>query len=224
MLVKTNVAYTALFGNYEELKTPKVITDGWQYKCYTDQDLKSDVWEIIKVDIKDFAPQLMARYYKIMEWVDWERSFWVDASFVIDTDLSLWWDKNFKKGLSAPGHPLRNCVYNECLDCIIAQRGNKEQVQAQMKEYEDLGVPKGNGVIQSGILMRENTQPVIDLCEAWFKELSTRSMRDQIAFCKVELDFKEVVHKYQFDYRQGKDFIYHLHYQNRGGAHIPMSK
>lgn len=219
----SRVIYTCLFSNYEEVKEPKIVTHGWKYILFTDQNLVSNGWEVRKVDLNGFDPQLMARYYKIMEWVDWKESMWIDGSFVIDTDLNIWWDKNFKKGFAAPGHPLRNCVYNECLDCIIAKRGNKEQVQAQMEEYKELGVPAGNGLIQSGILMRENTPEVIKLCEAWYRELSTHSIRDQIAFCKVSLG-SDVVHTYQFDYRQGKDFIYHHHFINRGGAHIPMSK
>lgn len=208
------VIYTALFGNYEELKEPTVITPGWKYICYTDQDISSNTWEVVKVDLKGFEPQLMARYYKIMEWVDWEYSIWIDASFIIDTDLNVWWDTYFKGGLTAPAHPLRNCVYNECLDCIIAQRGNKEQIQAQMAEYKELGIPAGNGVIQSGLLMRHNLPQVIKLCEDWYKEVSTHSIRDQIAFCKVSLGCA-FVHTYRWDYRQGKDFIYKHHYNRR---------
>ena len=209
------VIYTALFSNYEELKEPKVITPGWKYICYTDQELYSDVWEIKKVELNGFEPQLYARYYKIIKWTDWEQSIWIDASFIIDTDLNLWWDKYFKGGLTAPGHPLRNCVYVECLDCIIAQRGNKEQVQAQMAEYKKLGIPEGQGVIQSGLLMRENTPEIIKLCEDWFNEVRTHSMRDQIAFCKVSIPFKEFVNTYRWDYRQGEDFIYMKHFAKR---------
>ena len=157
-----------------------------------------------------------------MEWVDFEHSIWIDSSFVIDTDLNEWWQKYFKGGLCAASHPLRNCVYNECLDCIIAQRGNKEQVQAQMAEYRTLKIPANNGLIQSGILLRENSDEVIKLCEAWWKELSTHSIRDQIAFCKVSLGC-DFVHQYRWDYRQGKDFVYHHHYQRRGGKHVKMA-
>jgi hypothetical protein len=209
------VCYTALFGNYENLKEPIFTTPGWKYICYTDQDLSSNVWEIKKVSLNGFNPQLLARYFKIMEWVDWEQSIWIDASFVIATDLNLWWEKHFKGGLTVPAHPLRNCVYVECLDCIISKRGNKEQVQAQMAEYRTLQIPERNGIIQSGLLMRENTPEVIKLCEAWYREVSTHSVRDQIAFAKVSIPFKEIVHLYNWDYRQERDFIYKKHYHLR---------
>jgi len=207
------VCYTALFSNYEELKEPRVITPGWKYICFTDQELKSNVWEIRKVELID-TPQRMARFYKMTRFSEWEKSIWIDASFVIDTDLNLWWEKYFDKGFSAPKHPLRNCVYVECMDCIISKRGNKEEVHAQMEEYKKLGIPARNGIIQSGLLMRENKPEVIELCENWWQELKTRSMRDQIAFARVSLN-SEVVHTYQWDYRREKDFIYKKHYRQR---------
>lgn len=217
------VCYSALFGDYEELKEPKVITSGWQYILFTDQPVTSGVWEIRQVTgVKEFGAQLLARYYKIMEWLDWEQSIWIDSSFVIDTDLNDWWARYFKGGLCAASHPLRSCVYEECLDCIISQRGDKVQVQKQMAEYKLLKVPAKNGLIQSGILLRENTPEVIELCERWWKELESHSTRDQIAFCKVSVGC-DFVHQYPWDYRQRKDFLYHKHYANRGGANIKMT-
>jgi hypothetical protein len=207
------VIYTALFSAYEELKEPRVITPGWKYVCFTDQELKSDIWEIRKVGLTD-TPQRMARYYKLTKFTEWEKSIWVDASFIIATDLNEWWAKYFSKGFSAPKHPLRNCVFVEALDCIISKRGNKEEVQAQMEEYKKIGIPAKNGVIQSGLLMRENKPEVIKLCEDWWEELKSRSIRDQISFAKVSLN-SPVVHTYVWDYRRERDFIYKHHYNRR---------
>lgn len=215
------VIYTALFSQYEELKEPRIITPGWKYICYTDQPLISKTWEIVKVDLNGTNPQLLARYYKIMEWVDWEKSIWVDASFVIDTNLDDWWSTYFKAGLSAPRHPWRQCVYEEILACIIGLRGDKAKIQEQDKQYKAEGVPKNQGIIASGLLMRENTERVIELCEAWWKELVKHSIRDQVAFAKVSLNFKDVLHTYDWDYRKEKDFIYMHHYQQRYGNRMP---
>ncbi len=210
------VCYTALFGNYEELKDPTVITPGWRYICYTDQPLTSKVWEIIQIKIPaEFSPQLFARYFKIMEFVDFERSFWVDASFIIDTDLNEWWSQHFTKGISAPKHPWRDCVYEECMDCIISKRGDREQVDAQMNEYKALGIPQHNGIISSGLLMRENTPDVIAFCERWWAELVKRSVRDQISFARVAWEMPDIVHSYEFDYRGENEFIYRHHYCRR---------
>jgi hypothetical protein len=156
----------------------------------------------------------MARYYKLTKFTEWEQSIWIDASFIIATDLNEWWTKYFSKGFSAPKHPLRNCVFVEALDCIISKRGNKEEVQAQMEEYKKIGIPAKNGVIQSGLLMRENKPEVIELCQNWWEELKVRSIRDQISFAKVSLN-SPVVHTYVWDYRRERDFIYKHHFHRR---------
>lgn len=209
------VCYTALFGDYEELKTPRVITPGWRYICYTDQPVTSDVWEIINTPVPEFTDnQRFSRYIKIMGFVDWPVSIWVDASFRIDTNLDEWISKYHVKPFSAAIHPLRNDFKNECMDCIISGRGDRMEVDKQMNEYLSKGLPRNNGVIQSGILLRTNTPECIALCEAWWAEMQGRSARDQIAFCKVSVG-SDILHTYFWDYRQGKDFIYSHHYSRR---------
>jgi hypothetical protein len=61
------VIYTAIFGPYEELKEPTVITPGWKYICFTDQPLKSNVWNVNQVKHGDLlSSQRRARQYKIL--------------------------------------------------------------------------------------------------------------------------------------------------------------
>lgn len=211
------VCYSCLFGSYEEIKEPKVITPNWSYKLFTNQPVTSDVWEIIKVDIENKNPQLLAREYKLTKFKEWEQSIYIDASFIIDADLNAWWTKYFTRGLCAPKHPLRNDVYEEGLDCIIAYRGNPDQIRAQIAEYEKIPIPKHNGLISSGILMRENSAEVIELCNRWYEEVRTHSIRDQIAFCKVSMGC-DFVHTYNWDYRREKDFLYRKHFANRGNG------
>lgn len=205
------VCYTALFGDYEELKEP-VVTPGWEYICFTDQPLKSKVWKIVNVENK-LPSQKQARFYKIIRFKEWKQSIWIDASFKINTDLNVWWNRYFKKSFSASRHPIRNCIYQEGEHCIKINRGAKG-IREQLNEYQHLGIPRNSGVITSGLLMRENTPEVIKLCEDWWNETDTHSIRDQISFGKVSLN-SQVVHTYQWDYRNSKEFIYKKHYHYR---------
>lgn len=207
------VCYTALFGNYEELKEPTIISDGWRYVCFTDQPLKSDVWEIVPIKITEDA-QVMARWYKIMGWIDWQYSMWIDASFQINKDLNDWWNERFISPFSCASHPLRNDVYAEGRNCIINGRGNADDIQRQMIKYEKAGFPANQGIITSGILLRENTQENIDLHEKWWKELTEGSTRDQISFAYVSLGI-DWVNTYKWDYSQSKEFKYHKHFKHR---------
>ncbi len=211
----SKVIFTALFGNYEELKEPSVITPGWRYICFTDQPITSDIWEIVptgvyglNVDkIPTWSPRLAARYTKILHPIiaETDQSIWVDASFRIDVDLDEFWARNARGSFSAARHPLRDDCDEEILACIISNRCDLPTLQAQREAYKD--IPKHNGVISSGILLR--TPESIPLCTAWWDELIKWSTRDQVAFCRVSPNFEH--HMFDFDYRREKEFIYWKH-------------
>lgn len=205
------VCYTAIFGDYEELKTPAIIPDGWRFICYTDQPLKSDVWEIVQMKVID-TPQRTARWVKIMGWVDWQYSMWVDASFQILVDLNDWWALRFKSPFSAARHPLRSDIYAEARSCMVNNRGDNGKVFLQEQRYKNMLFPQHTGIITSGILLRENTPDCIKLHEAWWKELSEQSVRDQLAFAFVSYK-SPLVNTYQWDYGSTgqNDFRYIKH-------------
>lgn len=206
--------YTAIFSNYEELKTPAIIPDGWRFICYTDQPLTSDVWEIVHMEVID-TPQRTARWCKIMGWIDWQYSMWIDASFKINCDLNDWWSLRFKSPFSAAKHPLRSDVYAEARSCDVNKRGDNGKVNKQIEKYRALAFPSPTCIITSGILLRENTQECIALHEAWWKELSEQSVRDQLSFAFVSHGV-EWVNTYIWDYTQNKkDFEYFKHFKDR---------
>jgi hypothetical protein len=207
------VCYTAIFGDYEELKEPDPVTPGWEYICFTDQPLKSDTWEIRQMDVID-TPQRTARWLKIMGWIDWEFSMWIDASFHIKKDLNDWWALRFKSPFSAARHPLRTDIYAESRSCVVNSRGDNGKVQKQEDKYRALAFPMHTGIITSGILLRENTPECIKLHEAWWKELSEQSVRDQLSFAFVSYGVPWI-HTYQWDYSQSKEFIYIKHFKDR---------
>ena len=205
------VCYTAIFSDYEELKEPTIITPGWEYYCFTDQPLKSDVWQIVPMEVID-TPQRTARWVKIMGWIDWKYSMWIDASFQINKNLNDWWAERFSTPFSCAKHPLRNDIYHEIRSCLVNGRADGDKVIKQEQRYKQLNVPQHNGIITSGILLRENTQENIGLHELWWKELNEQSVRDQLAFAYAVWAFGVTfVNTYQWDYSQSKEFKYIKH-------------
>lgn len=206
--------YTALFGNYEELKEPAIVSAGWRYICFTDQPLYSPVWEIINVPVMDCGAQRTARYYKLMfhKHIEETYSLWLDASFTIRCNLNTWWQQRFKSPITFSRHPLRTCVYREGHACIAQGRGEEPLIRKQLQKYYGR-VPESNGIITSGIMMRERTPEVMDLCERWWQELSENSSRDQIAFAFVSMGFP--VHTFKFNYSECKEFAFTKHYHKR---------
>lgn len=208
--------YTAIFGKYEELKEPTVITPGVRYVCFTDQPFTSNVWEIIQCD-SFLGNQRTARFYKIMyhRHIDDELSLWVDGSFRIQVNIYDWWNKYFKPPFTAPSHPIRSCVYEEGRICIKNKRGDEKEISNHIERYARMGVPKGLSLISSGILMRRNTPDVQKLCEYWFDEVQHNSTRDQISFSKVAHELGFNYHSFYWDYRRAEDFKFKTHYHRR---------
>lgn len=206
--------YTAIFGPYDDLKDPLVITPGWQYICYTDQPLQSDVW---KIEHREMLPEgacRTARYYKIMfhRHIETELSIWIDASFQINTNLDEWMDKYFKEPFTCIKHPVRNCVYTEGAACIKRGKDAPQVIRKQLANYRRISMPARNGLIASGIIMRKMSQQSIDLSDSWYQQVQLYSSRDQIGFAYASWH-RPMHHVAEWDYRNAKEFIHvpHLH-------------
>ncbi len=209
--------YTAIFGAYDDLKEPFVVTPGWRYVCFTDQDLHSDVWEIMKVPVMDCGASKTARYYKIMyhRHIQDEFSIWVDATFIINVDLDLWW-KKFKGPFTTVAHPFDDCVYKEGSACLRAGKGDPAALSNQIDLYKRLGVPKKNGLIASGVLMRQRDDKVRDFCIKWWQQVQTHSSRDQIAFAYMDFMFPGSHRSITWNYTREKEFLHIPHLSKRG--------
>ena len=206
--------YTAIIGNYEELKEPTVITPGFDYICFTDQPLKSKVWQIRKIEVEpELTPQRMARKIKILPHIFlplYDFTFWLDASFQINCDLTKF-VKYFQSPFTAPAHPLRFCWIQEANSCIANKRGNAAEITKQREDYKALNVPQSRGIITSGILMRDKES--IDLCNEWWAEVEKYSTRDQLAFARVGQGHKHFL--FRWDYSQSKELKYIKHFHLR---------
>lgn len=204
--------YTAIFSNYEELKTPTVITEGWSYICYTNQPLESDVWKIVYCAVDD--PIIAARLVKHTYFTRFGKSLWLDGSMQIQCDLNKFWDANFISPFTVVQHPLRNCIYTEATACIGNKRGNDKDIRSQADHYRKLGIPDCFGLIQSGILLRENTDEVRRFCDTWHGEIK-RSTRDQLGFAYAEWLLGVKWPRIQLDYRINPFFKFITHYNRR---------
>ena len=208
------VVYTAILTNYDDIKEPTIVTPGWDYICFTDQDLQSNVWQIHKIDYEG-DPQRMARRIKILfhEYIKHEYSFWLDAAFHIRVDLNDFWKRYWMNPFSVPEHPARNDIFREIESCLANQRGNPDDLIRQKSDYEKLNLKRFNGIITSGVMMRRNTEQVRELCEMWWAELSKYSTRDQVAFAKVAQNWR--IPMYRWDYSQSKELKYIKHIKYR---------
>ena len=60
--------YTCIIGEYDYLITPKYIRDDIDYVCYTDQNIKSEIWEIRSIpdDICNLDKKIQNKWIKML--------------------------------------------------------------------------------------------------------------------------------------------------------------
>lgn len=205
------VIYTAIFGQHDDLKEPLVITQGWKYVVFTDQDLTSELWEVRKVPLIENNPRLTARYYKILFHKHFTESivFWLDASFYINTDLNEWLQR-FTPPISIMKHPDRDCVYAEAAACIKNKRDKWDVISRQIEKYRDAGVPKNGGMCASGMMIRLRSKQTIEFCELWWDEIANGSIRDQIAYGYVSWKMP-IVTLIDWVYGSNREFLFVPH-------------
>jgi hypothetical protein len=213
--------YTAIFGDYDELKQPFFVPQHWRFVCFTDQDIIQPapaVWEIVKVPVMACGPIKTARYYKIMfhKHIETQFSMWLDATFYINTDLNRWW-KRFKPPFTTLDHPFDDCIYTDIISCMKGGKCDPGVLARQFAHYEDIGLPKHNGLVSSGILMREKTEQAIRFCEEWWSQVEQWSSRDQVAFGYTAWRMPGIIETTEWNYTTQKEFIHlpHKHKINR---------
>jgi len=199
------ICYTAIFGEYDDLKEPKVITEGWEYVCFTNSpNLKSSIWNIVQYNPQE-KPQnkrehsLIARFLKINPHSQFGKenvlSVWVDGSIEINCNLDEFVNKYKGRALTIMKHPTRNCVYQEANACIGLKKDDEGIIISQMANYKHLYMPEHVGMVASGVIIRNHNEDVNSFCEKWWAQVNRFSIRDQLSFNFVAWisDFKYTV-------------------------------
>jgi len=171
----TTIIYTCITGNYDTLKDIKTNN---RAICFTDIDLKSDTWQIIKID---FRPKIF-RKIKICPHLflpEHDRNVWIDGNLAIeDIDKLI----ESRSGFETLMHTKRYCIYQEAVRCIEIGKDKEETIMRQVNKYYNEGYPFSNGLIWSALLIRDNTEENRDFGNLWWNEVRRYSVRDQLSF------------------------------------------
>ena len=82
--------YTSIFGDYDSLIENQFQIEGIDYLCFTDINLKSNTWKIIKSTPIYSDPNRNAKKYKILPHrylKDYDYSIWIDGNFTVLFDV-----------------------------------------------------------------------------------------------------------------------------------------
>jgi hypothetical protein len=192
------VVYTAIFGGYDELPDPQFIPEGWDFICFTDSNIKSNIWEVKKVPAIYKDPTRNARKYKILphRWFsNYEYSLWVDGNILIRNDINELIPEYLNKvNIAVHDHNQnqldpRNCVYQEAQAIFYfgKRNGNYKDdpniIQKQIQRYADEGYPSHNSLaVTMQLLRKHNKKDCIKIMEQWWEEIKYGSKRDQLSF------------------------------------------
>lgn len=205
--------YTSIFGGYDDLIDDQYQMDGVDYICFTDRDLESETWKVIKSTPIYNGPNRNAKKYKILPHrylKDYDYSIWIDGNIKVISDIrALCNGDSYKVYDHMQVFDKRNCIYDEAQAILnfgkinserTPERGiknwkdNPKLIVDQMNRYISEGYPKNNGLATNPIIVRNhNDSDVIAVMEDWWSEIKYNSKRDQ-------LSFNYIVWKNQFNF------------------------
>ena len=155
------VIYTAITGNYDNVKEPKYVNPDFDYILFTNNpEIKSDVWQVRLVDNEEQLDNVrLARRIKILghEFLpEYDYSIWVDSKFEITDNLEEYMlTYRRQEPILCFMHYENDCVYKEKELCDFLKKDNSDIMEAQMERYRKEGYPAESGLVESGILVRD---------------------------------------------------------------------
>lgn len=186
------VLYTAIFGQCTDVlqKLPK-LSEGVTAHAYVDtvssprMDKKTG-WELRPTVFEDEKHQRRARHHKIMAhelYPDVAQTMWVDGA-VTPKRCPLEFSHTLKGDFDVYTyrHSKRLCLYQEVEACARMQKDIVHIIRAQGDYYREQAHPYHNGLAETPVVLRNQTDQIRKLNEAWWKEICDWSVRDQISF------------------------------------------
>jgi len=222
------VLYTSLVGDYDVLRDPEVVDEGWDYICFSNhlnqQDF--DVWQIRSVPLKGSANAEKSRYPKLCPHEllsEYEISIYIDSNILIKTDFlyqrSLELEADSNALISIPVHPTRNCVYKEAEMLKYRGKDNVKAIDRHIAHLGEEGFPDDYGLFENNVIWRRHLDDAIQQVSSnWWDEYMNYSKRDQLSlvYClwKAHVNCIPLMPPEIQDHRKSEHFEFTKHKQN----------
>lgn len=177
------IVYCANIGRKDAMREPLVKHDGVEYVYFVDnkEGYESSIWDIREVPLK-YDNRLTSKWYKMHPHLLFpgEDTIWIDGTFMPHKGSPL---DRVSTSMVLRKHIDRDCLYDEAAICLNRAKGNPsvvpEDIIRQVAVYRSEGMPEHYGLYQSGIMCRKPEARLFN--EAWWKQVTTFSVRDQIS-------------------------------------------
>ncbi len=176
------VCLIPLFGNYDTLKDPGFISEGWEYFVVTD---KHPGTELIKPIYPLFADELDDK--RKSSFVKTQPHRFVSADIYITMDASIEHSIDFNAiqfnyDIKLLCSTVRDCFYDEALTNIQYKKDDPVIICKQIQAYFDEEYPLHSGMVGCGFMIRKNTSRMREFGQLWFSEMLKYSKREQLSF------------------------------------------
>ena len=198
------VIYTCISGNYDTLHDDIYVNPDWDYVCFTDQNITSNVWEIRPIPecLKDLSQVKRQRILKIQPHIylnEYDEVIWCDANVMITSNFDELLNAYNSAKLLFKKHPNRQCIYEELIACVKYKKEKKEMTDSLQKRYIAEGMPENFGLYETNIFYRSlQDERVNKLMDMWANELINNSHRDQLSltYCIWKLNCKDIISEF----------------------------
>ncbi len=170
-----NTVYTVITGNYDQLKPPRVISQGWDYVVFSDKFLDVPPWNCTITEKHNREIKIKAEdLYKGL-------TLYVDGSIEIIGDLNQFCSE-VPNWYTAWRHPHRTTVKQEAKAVIRLKGCDPIEVNEMMARYKRSGF-KEMGLAACGVLLRDLSNPMVrKINNIWYNEWLNGPGRDQLSF------------------------------------------
>ena len=153
-----------------------------QYLCYTDQDISSKVWEIIKVDtVSD--PARASRIFKASPGFD-QDNLWIDANFTLRVDPNEILNAHPESVVNFK-HRDRIRIKDEAKEIIRLRKDTAQSTNAQLAAYQadgfDTEACPMTALSCNGMILRRPGKQVERFNALLAQQLKLYTSRDQMA-------------------------------------------
>ena len=183
------IVYTAIFGQIgDKLRPPQNTSSDVAYIAYLDVEEVPEVegWEVRRPAWHHPDARRKARKHKLLShrlYPEADYTLWLDGCFTPVVDPWELVDRYLQDSdLCVFRHAQRKCVYQEVEACVRLRKDDPRVMRAQISRYRREGYPYHNGLAETGALLRRHTEKIREFNEAWWRELSQNSLRDQLSF------------------------------------------
>ena len=189
------IIYSALFGNYDTLKTINKQNQ-FDYILFTDILIKKKTnWTVLKIpnfvnklNMSVFKKQRFIKLHPHLFFKNYELSIYIDTTFFILGNITEFLERLItpKFDIYIFEHPYRNCIYTEVY-AVILHKKEKPDIALNIKNrYNKTKFPTQFGLSENCLIVRKhNNKNSINLMEKWWEEIQKYSKRDQLSLSYV---------------------------------------